>query len=115
MVAMTFSSAAKISGVCLLALAAEVLAAYFLFSNYVYDAARTGTDTIQDLYIHGPIAPAVRVFYVLFAVTGAAALVAPVLAAVSFAFGLSPAQDAAVNDSASVMPPVPASGTEPDP
>lgn len=105
MVAMTFSTASKISGVCLLALVAEVLAAYFLFSNYVYDVAQTGTDTIQELYMNGPTAPAVRVFYVLFAVTGAAALVAPVLAAVSLAFGLSPAQDTGVNDSSRVIPP----------
>jgi hypothetical protein len=102
---MTFSTASKISGVCLLALAAEVLAAYFLFSNYVYDVAQTGAYTVRELYMNGPIAPAVDVFYVLFAVTGAAALVAPLIAAVSSAFGPRRAQDPGATDSSSVMPP----------
>jgi hypothetical protein len=102
---MTFSTASKISGVCLLALAAEVLAAYFLFSNYVYDVAQTGAYTVQELYMNGPIAPAVRVFYVLFAVTGAAALVAPLIAAASSAFRPRRAQDSRADDSSSVMPP----------
>lgn len=102
---MTYSTASKISGVCLLALAAEVLAAYFLFSNYVYDVAQTGTYTVQELYMNAPIAPAVDVFYVLFAVTGAAALVAPLIAAVSFVFGPRRARDPGVTDSSSVMPP----------
>ncbi len=101
---MTFSTASKISGVCLLALAAEVLAAYFLFSNYVYDAAQTGTATIQELYLNGPVPPAVSVFYVLFAVTAAAALVAPLIAAVSYAFGRR-APEPGANEPTRVMPP----------
>lgn len=83
---MTFATASKISGVCLLALAAEVLAAYFLFSNYVYDLAQTGSYTVQEAYTTGPIGPAADLFYLLFAVTAAAAVTAPLIAAVSYAF-----------------------------
>jgi hypothetical protein len=86
---MTFATAFKISGVCLLALAAEVLAAYFLFSNYAYDLAQTGTYTIREAYtegLTGPIASAARVFYVLVGVTAAAALLAPLIAAASLPF-----------------------------
>jgi len=83
---MTFSTASKISGVCLLALAAEVLAAYFLFSNFAYDLARTGEYTIEEAYVQGPLGPVVEVFYVLFGVTAAGALGAPLIAALTFPF-----------------------------
>lgn len=94
---MTFATAFKISGVCLLALAAEVLAAYFLFSNYAYDLAQTGTYTIREAYsegLTGPIASAAKVFYVLVGVTAAAALLAPLIAAASLPFARDWAQSA---------------------
>ncbi len=105
---MTFATASKISGVCLLALAAEVLAAYFLFSNYAYDLARTGAYSISEAYaegLSGPIASAAKVFYVLFAVTAAAALVAPVIAAASFAFTRRRALGGSASGPPSPMPP----------
>jgi hypothetical protein len=84
---MTFATALRVSGVFALALAAELLAAYFLFSNYAYDLANTGEYTVEEAYTSGPIGPAAAMFYGLFGVTAAAALVPWLLAAVSFAFG----------------------------
>jgi hypothetical protein len=102
---MTFSTAAKLSGVCLLALAAEVLAAYFLFSNFAYDLARTGEYTIEEAYTQGPVGPVVKVFYVLFGVTAAGALAAPLIAAVSFPLTRGRARGPSGSESSSVMPP----------
>lgn len=103
--AMTFATASKISGVCLLALAAEILAAYFLFSNYVYDLAQTGGYTVQEAYATGPIAPAADVFYLLFGVTSAAALVPLAIATVSFALTPPHARNARTSDSTGATPP----------
>jgi hypothetical protein len=102
---MTFSTAAKISSVCLLALAAEVLAAYFLFSNFAYDLARTGEYTIEEAYTQGPVGPVAKVFYVLFVVTAAAALVAPLIAAATYPFTRRRSGDHRGDASPSVMPP----------
>lgn len=102
---MTFATAAKISGVCLLALAAEVLAAYFLFSNFAYDLARTGEYTLEEAYTKGPVGPAAKVFYVLFAVTAAGALLAPLIAAVTFPFTRRRPRGPRGSESSSVMPP----------
>jgi hypothetical protein len=102
---MTFSTAFKISGVCVLALAAEVLAAYFLFSNFVYDLARTGDYTIVEAYAQGPVGPAADVFYGLFAVTAAGAIGAPLIAAASFPFMRREGPGDRANESPSLMPP----------
>jgi hypothetical protein len=102
---MTFSTALKVSGVFLLALAAEALAAYFLFSNYAYDLADTGEYTVEEAYTTGPIGPAARVFYVLFAVTAGAVLVPLLIAVVSFAFRRGDARDPGVSESSIGMPP----------
>ncbi|MFZ5862016.1 MAG: hypothetical protein ACOYXR_04100 [Nitrospirota bacterium] len=102
---MTFSTAFKVSGVFLLALGAELLAAYFLFSNYAYDLANTGEYTVEEAYTTGPIGSAATMFYLLFGVTAAAALVPPVIAAASFAFGRRDAQAPSVNQSLRVLPP----------
>jgi hypothetical protein len=105
---MTFATASKISGVCLLALAAEVLAAYFLFSNYAYDLARTGAYTIGEAYaegLSGPIASAAKVFYVLFATTAAASLVALLVAAGTYAFTRRRAPDPSAAEPPGPMPP----------
>ena len=102
---MTFAAAAKISGVCLLALAAEVLAAYFLFSNFAYDLARTGEYTIEEAYMQGPVGPVARVFYVLFVVTATGALVPLLIAAVTFPFTRGRSRDLSGSESSSAMPP----------
>jgi hypothetical protein len=102
---MRFSTAFRVSGVFVLALAAEVLAAYFLYSNYAYDLANSGEYTVQEAYASGPIGPVVKAFYGLFAVTAAAALVPPLIAAVSFAFRRRDAQPPRVSESSRVMPP----------
>lgn len=102
---MTFATASKITGVCLLALAAEIVAAYFLFSNYVYDLAQTGGYTVQDAYATGPIAPAANVFYLLFGVTLAAAVVPLAIASVSFALTSPRARNARTSESTGAMPP----------
>ncbi len=102
---MTFSTALKVSGVFLLALAAEALAAYFLFSNYAYDLANTGEYTVEEAYTTGPIGPAAKVFYVLFAATAGAAVVPLLIAVVSFAFTRRAPQGSSGSESPSVMPP----------
>lgn len=102
---MRFSTAFRVSGVFVLALAAEVLAAYFLYSNYAYDLANSGDYTVQEAYASGPIGPVVKAFYVLFAVTAAAALIPPVIAAVSFAFRRHTPPRPGANESPRVMPP----------
>ncbi len=105
---MTFTTAFKISGVCLLALAAEALAAYFLFSNYAYDLAQSGTYTVREAYtegLSGPMASAAKVFYGLFSATAMAALVAPLIAAVSFALTRGRPRGARVSQPSSTIPP----------
>ncbi|MFZ5877016.1 MAG: hypothetical protein ACOYXU_11490 [Nitrospirota bacterium] len=102
---MTFSTAFKVSGVFLLALGAELLAAYFLFSNYAYDLADTGEYTVEEAYTTGPIGSAATMFYVLLGVTAAAGLVPPFIAAVSFAFGRRDARSPNAGESPRVMPP----------
>lgn len=102
---MTFSTALKVSGVFLLALAVEALAAYFLFSNYAYDLANTGEYTVEEAYTTGPIGPAAKVFYVLFAATAAAGLVPLLIAAVSFAFRRGDARGPSGSESSRVLPP----------
>lgn len=105
MSAMTFTTAFKISGVCLLALAAEALAAYFLFSNYAYDLAQTGEYTLREAYTEGPIGPPAKVFYVVLGVTAAAALLAPLIAVMSLPFTRRHAPDPRVSEATSAMPP----------
>jgi hypothetical protein len=102
---MTFSTAFKVSGVFLLALGAELLAAYFLFSNYAYDLANTGEYTVEEAYATGPIGSAATMFYVLLGVTTLAACVPPLIAAVSFAFGRRGARNPNGGESPRMMPP----------
>jgi hypothetical protein len=102
---MTFSTALKVSGVFLLALAAEALAAYFLFSNYAYDLANTGEYTVEEAYTTGPIGPAATIFAALFGFTAAAALVPPLIAVVSFPFRRGNARGQGMSESSRVMPP----------
>lgn len=102
---MTFSTALKVSGVFLLALAAEALAAYFLFSNYAYDLAGTGEYTVEEAYTTGPIGPVARMFYILFGVTAIGALVPLLIAVISFVFIRRDARDPRASRSSRVMPP----------
>ncbi len=102
---MTFSTAFKVSGVFLLALGAELLAAYFLFSNYAYDLANTGEYTVEEAYTTGPIGSAATIFYILLGVTAFAACVPPLIAAVSFALGRRDARSPNLGESPRVMPP----------
>jgi hypothetical protein len=103
--AMTFSTAFKVSGVFLLALGAELLAAYFLFSNYAYDLAKTGEYTVEEAYTAGPIGSTATMFYVLLGVTLFAACVPPVIAAVSFALGRRDTGNPNADEPPRVMPP----------
>jgi hypothetical protein len=102
---MTFSTALKVSGVFLLALAAEALAAYFLFSNYAYDLANTGEYTIEEAYTTGPIGPTAKIFSVLFAATAGAAVVPLLIAVASVPFRRGDARGPGVSESSSGMPP----------
>lgn len=71
---MTFSTAWKITGICLIALAAEAVLAYFLFSNYAFSLAETGQYANAEAYASGPMGNLATLFYVMFGLTIAAAM-----------------------------------------
>ncbi len=78
---MSFSTAFKISLICLLALAAEMVLSYFIFSSYAfYLAEEGGIYSSREAYT-GPMGPLAKTFYGLMAFTGAVALLAPTVAA----------------------------------
>lgn len=77
---MKLSTALKISGVCLLALVAELLLAYLVFSNYAFNLAATGQYTVREAYTAGPMGNVARMFYGLFAVTVAVGVASPLVA-----------------------------------
>ena len=80
---MKFSTALKISGVCLLALAAEVLLSYQIYSNYAFTLAETGQYSAQEAYSTGPMATVAQVFYGIFGVTLAIGIGAPLVSLVT--------------------------------
>ncbi len=53
---MKLSTAFKISGFCLFALAAEAVIAYLIFSNYAFSLAETGQYSMPEAYATGPMA-----------------------------------------------------------
>jgi hypothetical protein len=83
---MKLSTALKISGFCLLALAAEATMAYLIFSNYAYTLTETGQYTATEAYYSGPIGTVAKVFYGIFGVTIAVAVGAPLISLLSRLF-----------------------------
>lgn len=81
---MTFATAWKISGACLAALAAEAVLAYYLFVNLSYDLADRGQYGNPDAYTAGPMGALAATFYIVFGLTAAAGLLAPIVAAASW-------------------------------
>lgn len=77
---MTLLTAFKISGMCLGALAAEAVLAYYLFSNFAYELAEQGQYGVREAYIGGPAGAMAKVFYVVFGVTLLAAVAVPLIA-----------------------------------
>lgn len=82
---MKLSTALKISGLCLLALGAELVMAYFIFSNYAFSLAETGQYGSPEAYTTGPLGALAKVFYGVFAVTLVIGVGAPLLACLSLA------------------------------
>ena len=80
---MKLSTALKISGFCLLALAAETVMAYLIFSNYAFTLAESGQYTVAEAYSSGPMGTIAKVFYGIFGVTIAVAVGAPLLSVLS--------------------------------
>ncbi|MBI5197875.1 MAG: hypothetical protein HZA19_04625 [Nitrospirae bacterium] len=81
---MKFSTAFTISGICLAALLGELILTYFIFTNYALTLAETGQyGNIRGAYKTGPLAGVAKIFYGIFLVTAAIAIVAPVMALVT--------------------------------
>lgn len=80
---MKLSTGFKILGVSLVALAAEALLAYMVYSNYAFSLAETGRYAVREAYTTGPMASVAKIFYGVFGVTIAIGLGAPVVALIS--------------------------------
>lgn len=83
---MKLSTALKISGFCLLALAAEAVIAYLIFANYAFSLVETGQYTVREAYSTGPMATMAKVFYGIFGATIAIGIGAPILSLLSMVF-----------------------------
>jgi hypothetical protein len=83
---MKFSTALKISGFCLFALAAEAVTAYLMFSNYAFSLAETGQYNMPEAYTTGPMSTVAKLFYWVFGVTVAVSVGAPVASLLSMIF-----------------------------
>ena len=83
---MGFSTALKISGLCLLALGMELITAYFIFSNYAFSLAETGQYTMREAYTTGPMGTLAKIFYGVFAITLAIGMGAPLISLLSMIF-----------------------------
>lgn len=83
---MKLSTALKISGFCLLALAAETVVAYLIFSNYAFSLVETGQYRMSAAYATGPMATMAKMFYGIFGATIAIGIGAPILSLLLMAF-----------------------------
>ena len=83
---MKLSTAFKISGFCLLALAAEAIVVYLIFSNYAFSLVETGQYRLTEAYTTGPMATMAKVFYRVFGVTVAIGVGAPILSLLLMVF-----------------------------
>jgi hypothetical protein len=83
---MKLSTALKISGFCLLALAVETIMAYLIFSNYAFTLVETGRYTTAEAYSSGPMGTVAMVFYGIFGATIAVVVGAPLISLLSRLF-----------------------------
>jgi len=83
---MKLSTALKISGFCLLALAAEAFVAYLIFANYAFSLVETGQYRMSSAYTTGPMSTMAKVFYGIFGATLTVGLGAPILSLLSMVF-----------------------------
>ncbi len=80
---MKLSTALKISGVCFLALVAESLLAFLIFSNYASILDNEGQFSFFMGSWTGPMATIARIFYGIFVITVAIGIGAPLLSLLS--------------------------------
>ena len=80
---MKLSTAWKISGMCLFALAAEAILSYFLFSSYAFSLAETGQYTMAEAYSSGPMGNLANLFYIMFGMTVFIGVATPLFALLS--------------------------------
>lgn len=83
---MKFSLALKILAFCFFAFLAEAFLAYFIWYNYAFGLAETGGYSNPERYTTGPMANMAKAFYVLFGLTAAMGLGAPLISLLSMAF-----------------------------
>ena len=83
---MKFITALKISAVCLVALAVEMVLAYFIWSDYAFSLVESGQYTASESYSQGPMKTLARIFYGIFGVTLAVGLGAQVFSLLSLPF-----------------------------
>lgn len=63
-----------------MALAAEAILAYLMYSNYAIHMAELGRYNVREAYTTGPMATTAKIFYAVFSATVAIGLGAPLLA-----------------------------------
>jgi len=83
---MKLSTAFKISGLCLFALAAELVLAYVIFSNFAFTLADSGQYSVAEAYSTGPMGTMAKVFYGIFGLTVAVGIGAPLSSLFSSVF-----------------------------
>lgn len=80
------STAFKISGVCLFALAAEAILSYLIFSNYAYQLAETGEYNFAEAYSSGSMGAMAKGFYAVFGITAAIGIAAPIISIITIVY-----------------------------
>lgn len=89
---MKLSTALTITGFCLVALVAEALLAYMVYSNYAFSLAGEGLYNTPEAYSTGPMALSMKIFYFIFGLTAAIGVAAPVFWAFSLMFRSGPSE-----------------------
>lgn len=82
---MTFATAWKIAGACLIAFLAEIVLAYYLFANFAYELSPLGAARSTGAApLETPLTVLARVFYLVGGLTIGVGLLAPLAATVSW-------------------------------
>ena len=84
---MSFSTAYKISLICLLALAMEAILSYFIFSSFAFYMAGEGSNYASPRAYSGPAGTTARFFYLVMGATVGGAVLAPLIALGTWALG----------------------------
>jgi hypothetical protein len=64
----------------------ELIAAYFIFSNYAFSLTETGQYSVREAYTTGPMGTLAKIFYGVFAITIAIGVGAPLVSLLSIIF-----------------------------